>query len=228
MCADTTNRLPAIFDDDDDGDFSPGLVKGTRLKFVDKVWTAVDGTPLHEDDQFLMVGTGFDYQRWVDKRPAVYGERPLPNLDVLNESVPKEEWPIGKFSGKREGPWKRVWCIYLVRSADSGLFTSINTTAGQRVAYVKIKEKIKTKAMLNGGKIAMPTVRLSWAMMPTADFGPRPRPDFVVVADKWRDHIEPEPKQVEGPKPTPAPSEKIDSPIAPVTPEEALDDAIPF
>ena len=57
MCADAA-RVPVIFGDDDDGDYFGRLIKGTRLKFIDKVWTATDGTPLHENDQFLVAGTG--------------------------------------------------------------------------------------------------------------------------------------------------------------------------
>jgi hypothetical protein len=225
MCADTTNRLPAIFDDDDDGDYSSGLIKGTRLKFVEKVWTATDGTPLHESDQFLAAGTGYDYQRWVDGLAKVYTERPLPNLKELNEFVPKKEWPVDKFSNKPSAPWKPVWCVYLVRVSDGGLFTSINSTAGQRVAYVRLRERIKTMGVLRSRPV-LPIVKLSWAMMPTSDFGPRPRPDFTII--EWRDLGGDQSAQIEPPKSTPARSEKIGKPVQPVSIEEELNDSIPI
>jgi hypothetical protein len=224
MCADTAS-VPVIFGDDDDGDYSGRLIKGARLKFVDKVWTATDGTPLHENDQFLVVGTDHDLQSWVDGLPKVYAKRPLPNLKELNESVPKDEWPLGKFSGQPEEPWKHVFCVYLVRTdpVDGALFTSINTTSGQRVAYTRLKERIKTMSLLRGRSV-LPIVKLSWAMM-NSDFGPRPRPDFTIV--EWRDLGGNQPAQIEPPKQGGS-AEQIGKSVEPVTTEEALNDKIPF
>jgi hypothetical protein len=224
--SETSNRLPTIFNDDDDDEFDSGLVKGTRLKFVDKLWSTTDGTPLNVDvDRFLVVGRGYALQRWVDGRPEVITERPLPNLKELNASVPREAWPIGKYSNQPEEPWKGVFYFYLVRVTpdDACLATSINNTNGQRVAYVKLKDKIKTRAMLNGGRMAAPIVKLGWAMMPS-DYGPRPRPDFII--DGWRD-LEPEPKRVEAPKLAPE-APKSEPVKEPASFKEKLDDDIPF
>jgi hypothetical protein len=193
MCAAQTG-LPVIFNDDD-GDYSGQLIRGVRLKFVDKVWSAADGTPLAEVDRFLVVGTGHAYQRWVDGLPEVIAERPLPILETLNEAVPKEQWPIGKFSGQPEAPWKHVWYAYLVRVSDGTVLTHINSTAGTRVGIQRLKERIKTMSALRGP--VLPIVKLAWAMMPSG-FGPRPRPDFVV--DSWRSFCGDKPAQIEAPK----------------------------
>jgi hypothetical protein len=226
MYADTTNKLPVIFGDDDD-EFSGRLVKGTRLKFDNKVWTATDGTPLHESDQFLVMGTDHDLQRWVDGLPEVYTKRPLPDLKELNESVPKDEWPTGRFSNQPEEPWKHVFCVYLVRTdpVDGALFTSINSTSGQKVAYTRLKERIKTMSLLRGRSV-LPIVKLSWAMMPSA-YGPRPRPDFTIV--EWRDLGDNQPAQIEPPKGAPpAAGDQIGKPVEPVTLKEELNDEIGF
>jgi hypothetical protein len=218
MCADQT--LPVIFRDDDD-DYSGQLIRGTRLKFVDKIWSAVDGTPLHENDQFLVMGQpGHAYQRWVDGLPEVITERPLPILDELNAAIPKEEWPIGKFSGQPEPPWKHVWYVYLVRVSDGTVLTYINGTAGTRVAYSRLKERIKTMSLLRGVSV-LPIVKLSWAMMPSG-FGPRPRPDFVV--DEWRNFGSDQPAQIEPPKQ----AEQIGKPVEPVSAGEEMNDEIGF
>jgi hypothetical protein len=220
MCADTPNKLPVIFGDDDDGDYSGRLIKGARLKFVDKVWTTTDGTPLHENDQFLVVDTNHALQRWIDGLPEVITEKPLPNVEELNASIPKEEWPIGKFSNQPEKPWKHAFCVYLVRTdpVDGALFTSINTTSGQRVAYTRLKERVKNIGKLRGLSV-LPIVKLSWAMM-NGDFGPRPRPDFTIV--EWRDLGDNQPPKQGGS------AEQIGKPVEPVTTKEVLNDEIPF
>jgi hypothetical protein len=218
MCADQT-KLPTIFGGfgGDDDEFSDRLVKGTRLKFVDKIWTATDGTPLHESDQFLVLGTDYALQRWVDGLPEAITEKPLPDLKALNASVPKKEWPIGRFSGQPEEPWKHVFCVYVVRENDGALFTSVNTTAGQRVAYVRLKERVKTMGVLRGAA-ALPVIRLAWAMMPSG-FGPRPRPDFSIVG--WK-NLGGDSAQIVAPKPP-----MISGAVAEPTLKETLNDEIP-
>src|SRR5690349_2272470 len=105
MCAEQT-RLPAIFEDDDE--YAGQLLRGIRLKFDDKVWTAADGTPIAETDHYLVVGTKRALQSWEDGLPKVIDAIPLPDLDELNASVPRENWPISKFTGQPEKPWKHV------------------------------------------------------------------------------------------------------------------------
>jgi hypothetical protein len=219
MCADHS-ALPVIFgNDDDDDEFSGQIVKGVRVKFNDKIWSAADGTPLGENDQFLVVGTGHAYQRWVDGRPEVITERPLPDLEELNDKVPREQWPIGKFSQQPEPPWKRVWYIYLVRVRDGLVATHINSTAGVRVAYSRLKERIKTMGALQGP--VLPIVKLAWAMMPSS-FGPRPRPDFIV--ESWRGFGGNQPAQIESPKQ----AEQIGKPVKEPTLAEEMNDEIGF
>jgi hypothetical protein len=222
MCADAA-RVPVIFGDDDDGDYFGRLIKGTRLKFIDKVWTATDGTPLHENDQFLVAGTGHALQRWVDGLPEVITDKPLPDVKELNTSIPKAEWPIGKFSGQPEPPWKHVFYVYLVRTGDGALFTYINGTSGTRVGYTRLKERIKTMGLLRG-QSTLPVVKLSWAMM-NSDFGPRPRPDFIII--EWRDLGGNQPVQIEPPKQGGS-AEQLGKPVEPVTTKEVLNDEIPW
>jgi hypothetical protein len=217
MCAAITG-LPAILDDGD----NEQLIRGCRLKFKDKVWSAADGTPIHESDQFLVVGTGHVLQRWVGGLPEVITEMPLPDVDALNEAVPKSEWPIGKFSGLPEPPWRHVRYVYLVRVNDAAVLTHVNHTAGTRVAILRLKDRIKTMGVLRGDNVA-PIVKLSWAMMPSA-YGPRPRPDFGIL--EWRNLGGKQPAQVEhkqGEEPA-----LPGKPVAVPTLSEEMGDEIPF
>jgi hypothetical protein len=211
--------LPVIFIDDDDGDYSGQLIRGVRLKFVDKVWSAADGTPLHESDRYLAAGTGHAIQSWIDGLPEVITTRPLPDLTELNAAIPREQWPIGKFSGQPEAPWKHVWYVYLVRVSDGTMRTYINSTVGTKIAIQRLKERIKTMSVLRGVSV-LPIVKLGWVMMPSA-YGPRPRPDFVI--DDWRD-LGNQLAQIESPKQ----AEQIGTSVQPVSVEEEMNDSLPF
>jgi hypothetical protein len=213
------SQLPALFGNDDSGEYSGQLIRGVRLKFVDKIWSAADGTPLAEDDRFLVVGTGVALQRWAGGLPEVITERPLPSVDALNASVPKSEWPIGKFSNQPEPPWRHVWYARLVRPHDATTLTFVNGTAGSRVAVQRLRERTQTMSALRGCTVA-PIVKLSWAMMPSS-FGPRPRPDFVV--EDWRSFGGDQPAQI-----APPTADTIGKPVAPVTTAEELNDEIGF
>jgi hypothetical protein len=97
-------NLPTVFNDDDDEDYGDRLLQGGRAKWVNKQWT-LDGNPPREEDRFLVTGTGFALQRWVDGLPDIITKEPgksLPSPDDLNDAIPQKEWPIGKFSGKPE------------------------------------------------------------------------------------------------------------------------------
>jgi hypothetical protein len=216
--SDENNRLPVIFDDDDDT-YSGQLIRGARAKFVDKVWSAADGTPIHESDQFLVAGTGHAIQSWIDGLPEVITTKPLPDVKELNDAVPKEQWPIGKFSGQPEAPWKHVRYVYLVRVSDGTVLTYINSTTGTKIAIQRLRERIKTMSVLRGVAV-LPIVKLGWVMMPSA-YGPRPRPDFVI--DDWRDLSGNQPAQIEPPK-----AEQIGKPVEPVTLKEEMNDELPW
>jgi hypothetical protein len=218
MCADFSSNLPAIFVDDDN-EYAGNLIRGARLKFVDKIWSCSDGTPLDENDLFLVVGFGHALQRWVDGLPEVITELPLPDVETLNEAIPKEEWPIGQFSKQPEPPWRLVRFAYLIRPSDGTTLTFINHTAGTKIAIQRLKERIKAVSVLRGS--VLPLVKLGSAIMPTS-YGPRPRPDFVVC--DWRNFGGDQPAQIELPKPSP----EIGKPVSEPTIGEEMNDRIPI
>jgi hypothetical protein len=226
MCADIA-RVPVIFGNGDDDDYSDRLVQGDRAKWVDKVWT-LNGVPPREQDRFLVTGTGFALQRWLDGLPEVILKEPgksLPNPDDLNAAIPREQWPIGKFPGEPEGPWKTVGFAYLLREHDAAVFTHINSTWGTRLCVRSIRERIRNMCRLRGASV-FPIVRLTSATMPSKKFPGRFRPEFEIV--EWRRIGGTQPAQIEPPKQSPTPSEQIGKPEEPVTLKEELSDEIPL
>ena len=71
------------------------------------------------------------------------------------------------------------------------------------------------------GRAVLPIVKLAWAMMPS-DFGPRPRPDFVIV--EWRDLGGDQAAQIEQPKQ----AEQIGKPVSEPSLREEMNDEIGF
>jgi hypothetical protein len=225
MCADTA-KVPAIFGDDDGDAYSDRLLQGGRARWVDKVWT-LDGVPPAKEDPWLVIGTGFALQRWVDGLPEVILKEPgksLPNVDDLNDAIPVDQWPIGKFSGQPEPPWKLVGYAYLLRLRDAAKFTHINSTWGTRMCVISIRERMRDMSRLRGASV-FPIVQLVSAPLPSKKFPGRFRPEFEVV--EWRQLGNNEPVvQIEPPKPKPP--EQIGKPVEPVTAKEEMSDEIPF
>jgi hypothetical protein len=221
MCADQTG-LPVIFGDDDD-DYSDRLLQGGRAKWVEKVWT-LDGVPPREKDRFLVTGTGSALQMWVDGQPEVITKergKSLPDPDDLNAAIPREQWPIGKFSGEPEGPWKTVAFAYLLRLRDAARFTHINSTYGTRACVRSIRDRMRDMGALRGASV-FPIVQLTSAPMPSKKFPGRFRPEFEPI--EWRQIGSNQPAQIESPKQ----AEQIGKPVEPVTMKEVLNDEIGF
>jgi hypothetical protein len=224
MCADTA-RVPVIFGNDDD-EFSDRLLQGGRAKRVDKVWT-LDSVPPRDEDRFLVTGSGYALQSWRDGLPLVILKepgKPLPNPDELNAAIPKEQWPIGKFSGEPEGPWKLVAFAYLLRKRDAAVFTHINSTWGTRICVRSIRERMRNMGVFRGASV-FPIVQLTSAPMPSKKFPGRFRPELEIV--EWRQGGGKQPAQVEPPKQGGKP-EQIGKPAEPVTTKEELNDEIPW
>jgi hypothetical protein len=227
VSAQTITKLPVIFGDDDDEFANHRLIQGVgRATWVDKIWSLA-GVPPGEKDRFLIAGipaTGYANQRWVDGIPEVIlKERgKLPDPELLNEAIPRDEWPLNRFTGQPEEPWARIAFAYLLRTHDAARFTHINKTWGKKICVHSIRELIRDMSALRGVSV-YPIVRLTSAPMPSKKFPGRFRPEFEVI--EWRDLSGNQPAQIESPKL--APTEQIGKPVEPVTTEELLDDAVP-
>jgi hypothetical protein len=213
-------NLPAVFNDDDDEDYTGRLLQGGRAKWVNKVWT-LDGIPPREEDRFLVTGTGFALQRWLDSVPEEIMKEPgksLPDPEDLNNAIPQEEWPIGKFSGKREGPWKTVGFAYLLRVRDAARFTHINSTWGTRKCVRLIRDRIRDMRAIRGESV-FPIVQLTSAPMPSKTYPGQFRPELEVL--EWR-QLGNQPAQIE------QQIGQIGKPVQPPTIQEELNDKIGF
>jgi hypothetical protein len=183
-----TENLPVRTDDGfDDSDNNDRLLQGTRAVCVDGEWTrASDETKIPPDKQFLVLGTAEGVQHWEDgqlveeiiKKPNVT----LPDVDEMNAQIPKETWDDGRY-GQRP-PWSHQYAVYLLDPADGSILTHINSTDGAAKATGQLKNQVKWKRAMLGGRKVLPTVTLGRQLVSRKN--KKMGPAFIVAADDWR------------------------------------------
>jgi len=210
------------------------LLQGTKTKCVDGRWSA-DDLPL--PDALIVTGFARGLQCWkggelldeLDERDG-----PLPDLDELNDQIPREEWEAG-LDGKPRPPWAIVYCVYLVDPETAEVYTFINSTFGARIAHERLVDRIEMMTRLRGAGVTA-LVRPDCRQMKTK-FGTKLRPEFTIL--DWRD-LGPSLPAAQSPAQLPSPDKnhaadttekkkkaEIGKPVESVTIEEELNDRIP-
>jgi hypothetical protein len=179
------NAITPHHDDDDDG-YSGSLVSGRLIKGQLLRWNEtndwIDRDGLRPPEIMLAIAISEALQCWRNKKPVeTITEKPLPDVNDLNEAVPKSEWEPG-LDGKPKPPWQHQVIVYLIDPTSGGFFTYLNSTIGARMAVDQLREKVITMRALRGVRV-MPVVKLTHRPMKTA-FGMKRRPEFEVV--EWR------------------------------------------
>jgi hypothetical protein len=197
------------------------LIKGPLLKWNEITgWNDRDGMKPPE----IMVAIAVDevVQCWKDKKPIeTIREKPLPNVEDLNASIPKDEWELG-FDGKPQPPWRHEVVVYLIDPSTGGFYTFISHTLGAHAAYDQLCEKVITMRGLRGARV-VPIVKLS--KRPWKTFvGMKHRPDFEILEYRlWNrnggDLIGPKLPQIAGPN--------TDAAAPPAEPQKPADNAAP-
>jgi hypothetical protein len=204
---------------------TPRVIKGVILKFVDGRWNDSDGLA---PPNMLKVPVDT-----VVERPG----EPLPDVDALNEQIPRKDWDLG-LDGQPRPPWQLNYVVYLINPETADTFTYLNSTTGARIAVERLQEKFELMRRMRGSNV-VPIVKLDARPMKTK-FGTKMRPEFVV--DEWRE-IGPASEamaQIEAPKTnTPAsnaqtaatqPAKKATAgkPVKPVTSKDEIENEVPF
>jgi hypothetical protein len=228
-------NLPARTDDGfDDSDNNDRLLQGTRAACVDGEWSrASDGTEIPPDKLFLVLATAEGIQLWQDgqlvKEIIKKANQPLPDLEELNATIPKDTWEDG-INGPRP-PYTHVWAVYLLDLDDGSVWTHLNSTNGAARATRELKSRVKWKRQLLGGRRVNPIVTLGKQLV--SKTYKKLGPNFIIV--DWRD-LDPglpqptAPRQLEDhteKKPFNDPVADIGRPVVEPTLEEMLNDKIP-
>ena len=197
-------------DDGDNDGFSRSLItdrliKGTVAKWNDqKGWHDRDGLPL--PSPMFVVGINTALQRWQNRHADTILDKPLPDANALNATIPMTEWELD-LNGKPRPPWELTYAIYMIDLATGAAYTFVNSTAGARICFEQLQESVAIMRALRGSKV-LPLVRLEQRPMKTS-FGMRSRPHLQII--DWRT-----PGSDSGPRLSPqSPSPQLTGPAAP-------------
>jgi len=210
------SNLPIPIEDDfDAGTMSDRLIQGVFIRCVDGRWSDRDGVSFPTGMQMVVLGTTQAVQHWKNKKPIeAFTKRPLPDIELLNEAVPKDEWEEGP-NGPRP-PYTLQHIVYLLDSRDASMYTFSNNTTGAAIAVERLTQKVRSMRLLRGQKVS-PIVKLDSKPM-TTKFGQKMRPEFVIV--DWR--------ELGGGGLENKPAPQLGKPVKPVSVAEELNDELPF
>jgi hypothetical protein len=171
--------------EEDDGFGLPGasnrLIRGLLVKWdADGGWRDRDGMP--PPTLLLVVSLGEVLQRWKDKVADTITEKPLPDPELLNSTIPVSEWELGMDDRPRP-PWQHVVIVYLVNPASAEFYTYMNSTIGAHMAWDALREQVAIMRMLRGVRV-LPVVQPTERPFKTK-FGMKTRPHFQVL--EWRE-----------------------------------------
>ena len=102
----------------------------------EKGWHDRDGgLPL--PSPMIVMGVNTELRRWKDnkngknKKLETIDDKPLPNVDLLNSTIPQSEWELG-LDGKLQPPWKFTYVIYLYDPVTGTTYNFANSTVANR------------------------------------------------------------------------------------------------
>jgi hypothetical protein len=152
------------------------LIEGSRLQLAEGVWYA-DGIPVPEGQRWI-VHEWFDLmQHWEDNKVIEeITERPFPNLDELNDGVPKSQLPA---DGRK--PWSHTHVVKCFDQTSAAIASFASGSIGAMRAYQDLVKSVRIMSQLRGAGV-LPIVELKTKPMPTK-YRPQPipRPHYAIV-----------------------------------------------
>jgi hypothetical protein len=225
----TNDLIPQKPDDDDGygGSLTPSQSIKNYARWTDTAgWFDRDGQPLPAAMLAPAINEGL--RKWKNNVADFIWDKPLPDPQQLNNTIPKSEWEKGLNSNELRPPWEKIIAVILVDPSTGAVFRYTSSTVGARIAFDALREAVVTMRMLRGTKV-IPLVNLGERPFKT-NFGMKKRPHFQVVG--WKSPGEddkaiatkPAP-QLSGPTAAAAPQ----TPAAPAAaPTSAPETAVPY
>jgi hypothetical protein len=169
---------------------SNSLLQGTtRIEFsLNYKWlNHADKTELPPErnyvfDHHMRVAVKFVDGNLVDQEILSPGQK-FPNFKERNAKCPQSEWK--EHFGKLRGPWSGQIIVLLIdpNTVDQFSWVAKLETKGARIAVNDLLDRIKRKQLLFRAPV-VPILRLGQTIMPSREYGPRPRPHFI-IGQQW-------------------------------------------
>jgi hypothetical protein len=195
---------------------------GPIEKFVDGDWS-IGGVPSDPKRRLVAVHVETFIRRWKDKRVIKsFTQKPLPDLDGLNATIPENEWELD-LNGNPRKPYERAHRLDLLNLDTAEHTCFISATTGAGIAVSRLKDQVCWMRRMRGNNV-VPQVELRCTTFPTR-YGMRKRPDFYIRG--WFDLGSGGPAMAQAPAPRQLPP-VAPKPVKEPSTADALDDIVPF
>src|SRR5262245_10474472 len=164
----------------DDVNTAPGVIQGTRIKFIDPRWL-IDGQDV-TGMLLTIIGVRNVVTEWgQNNKPITTNILPpgqkFPDFKKLNEKEPQSKWRMA--FGQLRGPWEGQHCLYMIDdNYNRYTWASPITTIGSAIAVDEIVRHINTVRKFRGPD-AFVVAELSHTHFPNRYKADRERPFFV-------------------------------------------------
>jgi hypothetical protein len=170
--------------DNYEDDVAPNALRGgTRMKFVNNVYSDGAGNAIPAGTRMLVMQTDKGVQRWESGKATVIwrdAEGRLPDPEQLNDEIPMDQWERG-LDGKPRRPWGYIYCIYLLGLDSGKKWSYIHDTTGAKISRGELRGAIQNKKLLCGIDV-LPIVELrAGTTWKSKTFGFVPRADFYPI-----------------------------------------------
>ena len=159
---------------------------GRMVKFTnDGRFVADKTTMLPPDITLVAVAVWTGWVHWKDGQPVEHLQTREGQAHPEEDDMPdrdKSLWPLSRFTGKPDDPWKDTRYTHLIDPQTGADYTLVGDTFGMRKGVSELKSQISNVRIAH--PTAFPIVQLRAGIMPTKLFGPKPYPQFAVVG--WR------------------------------------------
>jgi hypothetical protein len=90
---------------------------GDFLKFLDGAWSKAD-LPVEPSYRPLAYAVDLALTHWCDQKVIdEITDKPLPDLDELNSTIPKEQWELG-LNGDLRPPWSGTYKVFFLDQSE--------------------------------------------------------------------------------------------------------------
>jgi hypothetical protein len=163
-----------------------GAFGGAKLlKFVQGDFITRESEKIGPEREFITFGLIKAVQKFVNKQLVdtiiVAPHADFPDIEAMNEAVPKDEWGIG-LNGQPQGPFTHMLILKFLDAKTFDRYAFVTNSQGGGVAVGDLTDKCKIARRINGPNVTA-VVTCHSTRWPTK-FNPHgKRPDFRV--ERW-------------------------------------------
>jgi hypothetical protein len=171
-------------------------IRGLDIRFKDGDYLAFGESINVRDRAFVVLDRLEGWQKLAEGCPPEYLMRKTGEPRPAKPHVAEADWPINRFTGAPEHPYKLTLYLYLLDAQTGEISTFSTNTIGGRIAVEELADQVSF--MRQAKSEAIPVVALESKDMPTQYGATKPRPHFRILGYKERSAVR-SPNMITGP-----------------------------